>query len=196
VSLSADDKLAAVGSQKYEITIVDLATAMSRPFSFSGKKPREQQFVWFPDGKWLAFTAEVADNRWGIFRKATDGRTESKLVHLCQAGVCAASSWSHDGKLLALEEYDTLSEVHSEVVLSEDGKELFSLPHSGDPTFSPDGKWLAFQSDESGKSLAYVTAIPPGREKWQLSSDAAMVVLRSTSGTILYMAGGKIMELP
>jgi eukaryotic-like serine/threonine-protein kinase len=39
------------------------------------------------------------------------------------------------------------------------------------PTVSPDGKWLAYQSNESGRPEIYITAFPAGGAKWQVSSN-------------------------
>ena len=70
--------------------------------------------------------------------------------------------------------------------LNEPGDHIWALPLSGNekpfpivqdafderaPTVSPDGKWLAYQSNESGRPEIYITAFPGGGAKWQVSSD-------------------------
>ena len=82
--------------------------------------------------------------------------------------------WSNDGRWL----------VYNEAVPN-NSDDLVALPlDSGKPVdilrtrfledkgrFSPDGKWLAYQSDESGRSEVYVEPFPPTGEKWQISND-------------------------
>ena len=50
--------------------------------------------------------------------------------------------------------------------------------------FSPDGRWLAYQSDESGSPEVYVTAYPDRGRKWQISTDGGQGPAFCTSRTI------------
>jgi serine/threonine protein kinase len=183
--LSPDDNLAVALGQNYELTIVDLTTGTRKPFALAST-PLEADVVWSPDGKWLAYTAELSDKRLGIHLIATDGRTQSKLVYTCHADPCAPSSWSRDGKMLALEESTTASGDNGLTIISVDGRVLYSLPHASQGKFSPDSKWLLFDSAERGKSEVYVTAIPPGPEKWQVTSGGGNGGNWPIPGTIFY----------
>jgi eukaryotic-like serine/threonine-protein kinase len=184
--LSPNDKLAVALGQNYELTIIDLATGTRKPFSLAST-PLESDVVWSPDGKWLAYTAELSDKRLGIHIIATDGRTQSKLVYTCPTDPCAPSSWSRDGKMLALEESTTSGGDNGLTIISvDDGRKLYSLPHASQGKFSPDGKWLLFDSAERGKSEVYVTAIPPGPEKWRVTSGGGNGRSWPMPGTIFY----------
>lgn len=194
LGLSPDGKLVAVGNQKYELSIVEVATGMRRPFSSPSVEPTSQEFAWSPDGRWLAFTADTPDKRWAIHLKATDGRTESRVLHLCQAEACVATAWSGDGKTIAINESNVAGTDNSlDVVSVETGQTLYHLSKASAGHFSPDGKWLAFLLDEPNKPQAYVTAIPPGKEKWQVSPAGAVALRWPVAGSLLYeTAEGKI----
>lgn len=184
--LSPNDKLAVALGQNYELTIIDSATGTRKPFSLAST-PLESDIVWSPDGKWLAYTAELSDKRLGIHIIATDGRTQSKRVYTCSTDPCAPSSWSRDGKMLALEESTTSGGDNGLTIISvDDGRKLYSMPHASQGKFSPDGRWLLFDSAEQGKSEVYVTAIPPGPETWRVTSGGGNGRSWPTSGTIFY----------
>ena len=183
--LSPDDKLAVVLGQNYEVNLVDLATGAHRPFSLASS-PLEADVKWSPDGKWLADTAEGPDKRRGIHIIATDGTTQSRFVYTCQGDPCAPTSWSHEGEI-ALEESTTAGgDPGLTIISSDDGRPLYSLPHASQGIFSPDGKWLAFDSAERGKTEVYVSAIPPGPEKWQVTSGGGNIVSWPMAGSIFY----------
>ena len=88
-----NDKLAVALGQNYELTIVDLATGTRKPFSLA-RTPLETHVVWSPEGKWLAYTAELSEKSLGIHIIATDGRTQSRHVYTCHADPCVPASWS------------------------------------------------------------------------------------------------------
>jgi hypothetical protein len=77
------------------------------------------------------------------------------------------NSWSPDGKSILYQEgpdlkYLTLPEMNSTLFL----KATATLRNS---QFSPDGKWVAYESNESGKWEVYVTSFPEAKGKWQVS---------------------------
>ncbi len=181
--LSPDDKLAVVLGQSYEVNLVDLATGALRPFSLA-RSPLEADVRWSPDGKWLANTAELPDGRRGIHIIAADGTTQSRFVYTCQGDPCAPTSWSDEGKI-ALEESKTAGgDPGLTIISSDDGRPLYWLPHASQGIFSPDGKWLAFESTERGKTEVYVSAIPPGPEKWQVTSGGGTIMSWPIPGSI------------
>ena len=65
------------------------------------------------------------------------------------------------------------------------------------PAFSPDGRWLAYQSNESGKNEVYVRAFPPPASrqggKWQVSNDGGVAPRWSRNGhELMYRSGDQI----
>ena len=67
-----------------------------------------------------------------------------------------------------------------------------------EPSFSPDGRWLAYQSNESGKNEVYVRAFPPPSSgqggKWQISNSGGTIPRWSRTGhELMYQSGDQIM---
>ena len=63
------------------------------------------------------------------------------------------------------------------------------------PEFSPDGRWLAYASDESGRYEIYVQPYPGPGGKWQISTDGGTEPRWAHSGEIFYRSGGKMMAV-
>jgi WD40 repeat protein len=61
-----------------------------------------------------------------------------------------------------------------------------------DATFSPDGRWLAYVSDESGQPEIYVRPFPGGERRWHASTDGGAAPVWSPSDEIFYIAGGRL----
>jgi len=130
--------------------------------------------VWSPDGKFVVFNSRGN----GIFQTRADGSGQPQPLAPDNTPV-VPWSFTPDGKRLA---YTETSQIWT-VPLEEQGGQLkagkpeqFLKSSSNDraPSFSPDGRWLAYESDESGKYEVYVRAFPPGSSgqtaKWQVSN--------------------------
>jgi Tol biopolymer transport system component len=134
--------------------------------------------VWSPDGSQIAYSSR-RNNRVGLYRKASNGTGSEELLyeHTLAAQVIL-TDWSPDGRFLSF---------HS-------GSVLHVLPLNGDREvvelvreeyeayagrFSPDSRFLAYVSDESGRNEVYVRRFDPERvrfasaEKWRVSNEPA-----------------------
>ncbi len=112
-----------------------------------------------------------------------------------------AGSWSPDGKFLAFEERhpDTLSDIW---VLSVEGnrtpqalmRERFN---EYEPVFSPNGRWLAYVSDEAGRDEVYVRSFPGLAGKQPISTGGGRYPVWSRDGReLFYLSGNKMMYVP
>jgi len=192
MSLSPDQKLIAVAISRGTLSIIDVATGTPRPFSSSAGFPTDQEIVWSPDSKSLAFTGmETQKSPESIELKASDGRAESKDFYVCKTQACYPSAWSPDGKMLAIIEHsltqggaggDSLALIFA----VDTGQQLYSIPHAADLKFSPDGKWLAFVSVENDMGHIFVSAFPPGAARWQATSDAATQLFWKAGPNLFY----------
>jgi dipeptidyl aminopeptidase/acylaminoacyl peptidase len=153
--------------------------------------------IWAPDGKRIAF----ASNRNGganVFWMPVDGGQPPEQLTRGNAWLFPAS-FSPDARTLLLE--TQTAETGLDIsVLSLDGdrkiQPLLQTPSSeGDALFSPDGRWIAYESDQSGRAEVYVTAYPGPRGRWQISTDGGGAPRWSRDGRELfyYSSGEKLM---
>jgi serine/threonine protein kinase len=156
--------------------------------------------AWSPDGQYVVFSAAGA----GIWQARADGATQPQALTESKA---TQRPWSFtpDGKRLAY--YEALNSQIWTVPLEDQGGQLKvgkpeqflkSSSSDRDPTFSSDGRWLAYHSDESGKSEVYVRAFPLPSSgqggKWQVSNSGGNYPRWSRNGRdLLYLSGDQIM---
>jgi Tol biopolymer transport system component/predicted Ser/Thr protein kinase len=153
---------------------------------------------WTPDGKHIAYRATRAGFR-NVFWNATDGTgTEERLT--TGESAQTPSSWSPDGKLLAFIDADpTMGASISVLPLEGDRKpQLFLRTKTSvrNPEFSPDGRWLAYESNESGRLEVYVQPFPGPGAKSQISTKGGEEPLWARNGReLFYRTGDKMMAV-
>lgn len=177
VSLSPDEKrLATVlpegdGRSSWDIWVLDLpreAAATRLTFDPAG----DIYPTWSPDGGQMVF-ASTREGVPNLFQKAASGAGDDELL-LKTDRVALPNDWSRDGQYLL---YQQIGE--------NTGMDLWVMPLSGDRTpfvflqtgfqeglgrFSPDGRWVAYVSNESGRSEVYARGFPSAGGKWQVST--------------------------
>jgi Tol biopolymer transport system component len=181
LTLSPDGSRAAVTqtdaqTRKPAIWIVDLKSGATSRFTFD-QGPNIQP-VWSPDGSRIAFTS-YRNGKTGIYVKASDGAGQEELIR--QFDVAPnLSDWSRDGKFLLYHSSGNLDDL-----------DIWGIPVAGDhmpfpvvktPSseytghFSPDGRFVTYMSNESGRREIYVQSFPPGANagKWLISSQGAL----------------------
>jgi serine/threonine protein kinase/Tol biopolymer transport system component len=185
IALSADGARAAVRdtftTANGDIWTLDFARGVRTRLTFrqtTGSSP-----IWSSDGSRIAFAAGNTMDT--LYEKASSGAGDEKELYKKPGETKFPSSWSHDGRFLL---YYTLN-----VPLT--GQDLWVLPLEGDHkpvlllgtqfneregSFSPDMRWIAYTSNESGRPEVYVrpflasgpTGAPSlGEGKWQVSKD-------------------------
>ncbi len=118
-----------------------------------------------PDGQWLAFVRTGRDDKDGIYLQRLDGQGEARRI-ITPAGPDSqliAEGWSPDGSVFlsgALVEGRTHIRVQRDPRLTDSREEprplISGFVDEFDPVFSPDGRMLAFASNESGKTEVYI----------------------------------------
>jgi Tol biopolymer transport system component len=116
--------------------------------------------VWSPDGMWVAYRDR------GSLKKARVGRLGESETILAQANSGIPNCWSPDGKVLFYASQGKVWTVGSD---QRDAPRAVTM--GSDAALSPDGRWLAYVSAESGRDEVYVQAFPQERGgKWMVST--------------------------
>jgi eukaryotic-like serine/threonine-protein kinase len=129
--------------------------------------------VWSRDGKTVAFrSAGGSVGHGGLMLKPANGlEREREIFKFAGADDLIPNSWAPDGAHI-LCTHETPTAYHLELVAASGEKSATFQPGPGsqiDGMISPDGKWVAYASDESGSWEIYVTTFPDAVGKWQVS---------------------------
>jgi Tol biopolymer transport system component len=196
--LSPDGKRIAVAisepnASKANIWIYDVERGTRSRFTFA---PARETFpVWSPDGVWLVYGSS-ARGPFGLYRKRSDGTGPEELLLQTQNSTLP-SSFSPDGNLLAFDAFGGPQRAKTGILilpLTGDRKPYAFLQtpaNAGNAQFSPDGKWIAYVSDESGRSEVYVTGFPRPEGKWQVSSAGGQQPRWTRDGKELFYLEGR-----
>ncbi len=137
-------------------------------------KHNEVDPVWSPDGSWIAFSSD-RQGAFDLYEKSSQPGGNEKL--LLKSGQWKfVTDWSPDGRSLLY--YEINEDRNRDVWALSMGNAGKPVPlvhteaNEADAVFSPDGKWFAYSSDQSGKQEVYVQAFPPaaGGGTWLMSS--------------------------
>lgn len=149
----------------------------------------EDEFpVWSPDGKAVAFTSAHTGATRKLFLKSLTNDSASQLIGTWPRHM-HFSSWSPDGKWLAAYDF-TATNATDAWIVSVDGKTSIPVANSRaneqELIFSPDGRWLVFQSDETGRYEIYVMPFPSLKNKRQVSTDGGRLPRWDPNGKFIY----------
>jgi len=149
--------------------------------------------LWTPDGKRIVYTSSRENLMLGdIYSKASDGTGEAEKLASSPGRGLVPWSWSKDGRTLVLWEFDSTASNQDIGMLAMEGnhlrKPLLQEKHvEHDPRISPDGRWLAYASNESGKVEVYVRPFPEvNKNRWQVSTSGGNNPLWSLDGRELF----------
>jgi serine/threonine-protein kinase len=185
--LSPDGKrlaLTVLRESNWDIWVYDLERGVSTRLTFDEAVDTEQ--VWSPDGEYLVFSSDRngADN---LYRKRADGSGDlERLTDNPKAQW--ATSWSSDGRHLAFMVFEDGFDVWVQSLdENQEAEPFLTTPfNESDPSFSPNGRWLAYTSNESGRPEVYVRPFPLRGGKWQVSDGGGAYPRWSRDGDRLY----------
>jgi eukaryotic-like serine/threonine-protein kinase len=199
--LSPDSRRLVFGADesggKGDLWIRDFERGTTTRFTFEPE--REFDPVWSPDGRRIAYS--IQKKNWDLYVKDAAGTGEGELL-LETPEDKFVTDWSRDGAYIiyASRGADT-------------GWDLWALRTTGDhkpfplrrtkfvelnASLSPDGRFLAYQSNESGRQEVYVQEFPEAKSKWQVSPDGGREPFWRADGRELYYRSpnAKLMVVP
>lgn len=171
LAVSSDEKSIATDktdatNQNTDVFVYDRTRASFRRLTFDSAIDAVP--VWSPDRSRIAFTSSRGHS-FGIYVKPVDGLQTERQLALPDGVDSLPADWSRDGNNLLY-----LAPPDLWVYSFADGKAREFLKATAflkNAQFSPDDKWVAYASNESGRWEVYVTSFPDARGKWQVSTD-------------------------
>jgi serine/threonine-protein kinase len=154
--------------------------------------------LWTPDGKRIAFASGQGQEGLfgGVYWKAADGTGEIEKLGSLPDRAMMPWSWSGDGKIMVMQEF-TMTPMQLDIgMLAMEGERartpLLQEKHNETtPLISPNGRWMAYTSNESGEAEIYVSAFPDvDKGKWQVSTNGGTYPLWSPDGRELFYREG------
>jgi eukaryotic-like serine/threonine-protein kinase len=197
VSLAPNGKSVAVdktdpGSRNADVWIYDFEGGNTKRMTFDPGV--DAMPVWSPDGRQLIFSSS-RQHSFDLYLKDANGAVEEKLIEHTDVDRYPCD-WSRDGKHVL--------NVRGADLWVMSAPEFKNSPFLKAPStikngqFSPDGKWVAYASNESGKWEVYVTSFPEAKGKWQVSNGGGEQPRWRGDGKELFFlsADGKMLAAP
>ena len=183
-----------------DLWIYDLARDVKTRLTF--EPTTESWPIWSPDGAHIAY-ASNRKSRFHLYQRASSGAGEEEPLLDDPDTDARPLSWSRDGRYLAFVRRQARGTTQADIwILPLFGdRKAFPIVQSpfeeSTAAFSPDGRWLAYESNESGRNEVYVTPFPGAGGKWQVSTAGGYAARWRGDGRELYYlaADNKLMAV-
>ena len=168
--------------------LLDLATGAPSRFTFDPAD--ETGPLWSPDGSRIAYDV-VHNGVVDVYQKQIEGSSDPQvLAHSSENSL--VQSWTPDGRFVLVRTAGSVWAIPTEGK----GKRLGPFAMET-PTISPNGRWVAYASNQSGRSEVYVQGFPSLDGEWQVSNTGGAEPLWSRDGRELYfLSGNKLVAVP
>ena len=200
-ALSPDDRRLAVNVTETgrDVWLYELDRGTMTRFTFDSALPRTPS--WSPSGEEIVY-ANFMGASFDLYSKRSNGSGESRLL-VNTPGAEYAPVWSPDYRFLVYEAVNRTTrrdlmyrQRRSDGTLGEATVFLRTQFEEATPTFSSDGKYLAYVSNESGRNEIYVRAFPAGERKWRVSMNGGEVPRWRRDGKeIFFVEGDQLMAV-
>ncbi len=191
-ALSPDGKWLIASGDGPGLVLQSAERGTATPLSSPGS--RHGQPAWSPDGSRIVFACSVqtaARHDMRLCVRSSDGRGEVR--ELFEHADAFEPHWSRDGRLILfqLRKGDDSDLWYLALDGASEPKLLLGTSaYEARPRLSPDGKFVAYMSDESGRFEVYVQPFPDGEGRWQISVDGGQHPLWSHAGDELFFVEG------
>jgi Tol biopolymer transport system component len=206
LELSPDGTRAAMevldtGSYTKNIWVMELGRGVRTQLTFGA---RNEVFpIWSPDGRWIMFGTDRENGWLQLYQKRADGVGAEERV-LTSAEAMVPQHWAPDGRSVVYlrrpSNLDVLALVGARTSRPFDPARFEGTGrYEGYGQVSPDGRWLAYGSNESGRWEIYIQSFPtPGGGKWLISKDGGISPRWRRDGReLFYYAGdGQLVAVP
>ncbi len=201
--LSPDERRVAVDrvdseTSLHDIWLCDTSTSAVSRFTFG---PADDIFpVWSPDGSRIVWGSS-RDGVFDLYWKAASGAGQDEVLLKSTGLLKLPNDWSRDGRFIIYYSVDPKTKRDLWVLpLQGDRKPFLFLQTDANEAgaqLSPDGKWMAYASDETGLYEAYVRSFPDARSKFQISTRGGVGPQWRRDGKELYYYApdGKLMAV-
>ncbi len=191
-----------IGTDASDVWIFDLERDSRTRFSFDTASDRHP--LWSPDDELLAYaSAQEAEGE--IWVRPTSGLGDARLVFTAGTNI-VLTDWSSDGRLIFFDYQQLVGDNDLDVWVL-DMQTLEAKPYisgkfaQGGARLSPDGRWLAYFSSESGTNEIYVQRFPEADGRWMVSSDgddrgAYWPTWGDDGRELFYTTGDSVLAIP
>jgi Tol biopolymer transport system component len=148
--------------------------------------------VWSPDGTRIVFSSDRAGG-YALIQRSSSGTGTEEQLYAVEGSNLGAEHLSSDGRWLLFDRFEPAK-----------GGDIYLLPMEGthqpvpylkeaagerSPRFSPDGRWIAYTSNETGRAEVYVQPYPASGAKWTISTSGGSVPQWRADGKELFYQG-------
>jgi Tol biopolymer transport system component len=194
--MAPDDKRVVVSLAQTsgpDIWIVDAFRNTTTRVTFNGTVPATTA-SWSPDGHSIAY-ADTEKGKLQLFIKAADGTGEERQIDSFGDRDEWLTDWSSDGRYLLFYILDPETQQDVWAVPADGSGKPIPVVHGRhnelNGRFSPDSRWVAYVSDESGRNEVYVVPFRHGQGKSQVSTQGANDLTWARDGKMLYYVSGE-----
>ena len=199
--LSPDQKRVALSRRDPNGTVFDLFVhdrARATNSRLTTGSSDVDSLAWSPDGNYIAWASRQITKS-EMFRKLASGAGELEVIAQSQNPI-AVSDWSRDGKSILYTDADPVTNQNIWLLSLDDRKLSQYFQTAVEDTtarFSPDGRYVAYRSRESGVNEIYVQTFPASAEKWLISTNGGQNPVWAPNGKELFFIAldGKLMSV-
>ncbi len=186
--------VAVEGRARFDLWIYDIAAETLSRLTFSGDNHRP---LWSPDGNQIFF-ASVRDGTEAVYAKASNGLSPARKVFGIEGVTVRPNDVSPDGQWLLVEIGDPITNMDIHLIpidgTLESRRLVAGKAFEANSRFSPDGRWIVYESTETGQSEVFVQSLSEDGGRGQVSVDGGFLPSWTSDDRILYRDENRLVE--